>query len=356
MILWSKAGMMTVYKHFDGPLYVVVAKSFYDPNKIKALKLEIPVSKEYFAAHLPVYPFLIKLVSNVKFLGGLPYLKSMVIVNLLGAMALASFFYWFVQNFKLSKKPLLLATVLIFMPRFLVIRSVGAPESIFMFFILVSIYFFEKEKFWLSGIFGALATATKTPGILLFGAYTLVFVEKIIVKHFIDKESHQQSRIINLNWLGIFLIPIGLLSVFYLYKIQSGDFLAYFHTNANVPMPYIFSVFDWQSKWVGTAWLEDVLFYFFFYLLAIFNLKQIKQRSIFYFSVVFFTAVIFVQHRDISRYSLPFWPMTAIAFEKFFTSKKFLIVFLLLLPAIYLYAWNFLDYNVMPISNWKSFL
>lgn len=346
---------MTVYKHFDGPLYVVVAKSFYDPNKIKALKLEIPVSKEYFAAHLPGYPALIKLVDSLLPLGSLGYLKSMIIVNLLATVGLVLLFYFILKRFRLTGRPLILATVLLFLPRFLVVRSVGAPESLFMLFILCSLFFFEKERYWLSGLFGALATVTKTPGLLLFAAYGLVFIEKTVaagryglVKTF--------SRLNVFKMLGILLIPFGLVVVFFLYFIRTGDFFAYFHSGDNIHLLYPFAVFDFKNTWVGTGWLEDVIFYFFLYGLATVALFKSKHRSFFYFTLVFYTAILFVQHRDIARYSLPLWPMATVAFEKFFTSKKFLIVFLLLLPAIYLYAWNFLDYNVMPISNWKSFL
>jgi hypothetical protein len=72
--------------------------------------------------------------------------------------------------------------------------------------------------------------------------------------------------------------------------------------------------------------------------------------------LVFFIAIIFVQHRDIPRYSLPLWPMALVAFERFFTDKRFLLVFFFLLPAIYLFAWDFIIYNVMPISNWAAYL
>jgi len=91
------------------------------------------------------------------------------------------------------------------------------------------------------------------------------------------------------------------------------------------------------------------------YILTVIFLKDIKYRSFFYFSLIFFTATIFIQHRDIGRYSLPLWPMAVIAFERFFTSKKFLVALVLLLPAIYLYAWNFSLQNMMPVSDWTSF-
>lgn len=336
---------MTIYQHYDGPWYVVVAKTFYNPSKIEGLKLETAIENKYFSAHLPFYPLLIRLAKETGVFKDLGYLKSMVSINLLSTISLVLFFYYLLSKFKLTKNPLFLITVFLFLPRLLIIRSIGAPESLFILLVLLSLYFFEKGGFWLAGLFGGLATMTKTPGILLFGVYGLVFIERFI-----------KDRQINWKWLGVLLIPIGLLGVFVIYGIQYGDFFAYFNSGDNIHLVYPFSVFDFTKPWVGTAWLEDVFFYFFIYGLTVINLKNIKYRSLFYFSLIFLLATIFVQHRDISRYSLPLWPLAVIAHEKFFTSKKFLIVFLFLLPAIYLYAWNFLGYNIMPIADWRPFL
>ncbi|MBI5123784.1 glycosyltransferase family 39 protein [Candidatus Roizmanbacteria bacterium] len=351
-VLWRGVGFLTIYKHYDGPLYVVVAKTFYNPVKIEQLKLATTLNPKYFAAHLPLYPALIRVVREIGVFRKLGYLKAMVGVNLLSTIGLVLFFYYLLKKFKLTKNPLMLATVFLFLPRFLIVRTVGAPESLFILLILLSLFFFEKDlpagrqgKFWLAGLFGGLATMTKTPGILLFAGYGLVFIERLI-----------KEKKISWHWLGIILIPLGLLGVFGLYGIQYKDFFAYFHSGDNIHLVFPYSVFNFQKPWVGTAWLEEILFYYFIYGLAIINLKDNKYRSFFYFGLVFFTAALFVQHRDISRYSLPLWPLGLIAFEKFFISKRFLIVFLILLPAIYLYAWNFLGYNIMPIADWKPFL
>lgn len=345
IVLWFSVGFLNVYKQYDGPLYVVPAKTFYNPQAIEKLYLEMTVPNKYFAAHLPLYPILIRLMSQIKPIGDLPYLKSMVGINLLATIGLVLFFYYLLKKFKLTKNPILLASVMMFLPRFLVVRSVGAPESLFMLLILLSLFFFEKDKFWLAGLFGGLATMTKTPGILLFAGYGLVFIERLV-----------KEKKINWNWLGITLVPLGLFGVFCIYAIQYKDFFAYFHSGDNIHLTFPYSVFNFQKSWVGTAWLEDVLFYYFLYGLSIIHLKNIKYRSFFYFGLVFFIATLFVQHRDISRYSLPLWPLALIAFEKFFTSKKFLLIGLILLPAVFLFAWNFLLYNVMPISDWSPFL
>ena len=212
-------------------------------------------------------------------------------------------------------------------------------------FVLVSIFYFEKQRYLLAGLAGGLAIITKTPGGLLFIAYALVCLEKFF-----------KTRKIERAWFWLLLIPLSLLGVFWWYQNQYGDFFAYFHSGDNLHLVFPYAAFNFQKTWVGTAWLEDIIFYFFVYGLAVITLKDSHHRSFFYFSLVFFTATIFVQHRDISRYALPLWPFACIAYEKFFTSKKFLLIFFILLPAIYLYAWNFMAYNLLPISDWKAYL
>lgn len=329
-----------IYRHFDGPFYIVAAKTFYQPEFISKLGLETALPVKYFAAHFPLYPALISFFAP--FMG---YLKSMIFVTVLSTLVLTVFFYLILRTFKITKHPLLLTSVFLFLPRFLVVRSVGAPEPLFLLLLLISLFFFEKKRYVMAGIAGAMATMTKSPGILLFIAYFLVYVEEYL-----------KTKKINYRGWGIGLIPLGLLAVFGLYAVQYKDFFAYFNSGDNIHLVFPFSAFNFQKVWVGTAWLEDVLFYFFIYFVSLVTLWRNKYRSFFYFALVFLTATVFVQHRDIARYSLPLWPMAVIAFHQFLTSKRFLVVFIILLPAIFFYAWNFLAANVMPISNWAPYL
>ncbi|MBI1862860.1 DUF2029 domain-containing protein [Candidatus Microgenomates bacterium] len=329
-----------IYRHYDGPLYIIAAKSFYDPNILRALKIETPLPDKYYAAHLPLYPITIKLLAPI-----MGYLKAMIVSTLLATILLVLVFYELLRRFKLSDKPFVLSCVFLFLSRFLVIRGIGAPEPLFMLCVLISLFSFEKKQYLLAGIFGGLATMTKLPGILLFPAYGLVLVE-----------SYMKTKKISPRSVLLLLIPAGLLAVCLIYQLQYHDFFAYWHTGYVVPMPYPFAAFDHTARWVGTAWLEEVVFYFFVYSLTVVYLKDSKYRSFYYFSLVFLLGLVFVQHRDISRYSLPLWPLACIAFEKFLTSRKVTIVLLLLLPAIYLYAWNFMQTNVMPVANWAPFM
>lgn len=331
-----------VKANFDGPLYIIVAKTWYDPKLIeipgKGSIIDTKLKASYFPAHLPLYPFFIQIFS---FMG---YLKSMLVTTVLATVGAVWILFWILKRFKLTEHPLILSTIFLFLPRFLVVRSVGSPESLFIGLILLSLFTFEKKKYILAGLFGALACIAKTPGILLFVAYLFVFIEEF-----------WKTRKWHWSWLAILLIPAGLLSVFGFFYVRTGDFFAYFHTGGVVPMPYLFSAFNFQAKWVGMAWLEDIVFYFFLYGIAAITLWKSHHRSFFYFTAVFLIATLFVQHRDIARYSLPLWPLACIAFEKFFTSRRFLIVFVLLLPAIYLYTVNFIAANTLPIITWSVY-
>ncbi|CAN5176087.1 hypothetical protein BH09PAT2_BH09PAT2_07390 [soil metagenome] len=336
----EEKGMSYIYQNFDGVLYIVPAKTWYVPKAIANLRLELPLPQEYYAAHLPVYPLFIALMAPIT-----GYLQAMIGVNILFTMVAVVVLFLLLKQFKLTKNPLILSVLFLFLPRLLVLRTVGAPEMLFLAAILGSVYFFEKNQLLLASILGAIAAATKTPGVLLFVAYGMVFVEQMIIK-----------KTFSWRWFSILLIPLGLLATFYFYQQQMGDFWAYFHTGGVVPMPYPFSVFNSEARWVGTIWLEEIILYFFIYGFAVISLKDTQHRSIFYFPLVFLIASAFVQHRDLSRYMVPLWPFALIAFERTMTSKKFLIIALLLLPAIYLYAWNFLLSNTLPISDWSAFL
>jgi hypothetical protein len=63
-----------------------------------------------------------------------------------------------------------------------------------------------------------------------------------------------------------------------------------------------------------------------------------------------------VAHRDISRYITPVYPFLLLAFAKKLDRKALKIIFIFLIPAIFLYAINFVIGNVAPIADWGAFL
>ncbi len=384
LFLWlpfiSTSNFDTVIRHWDGPLYIIPAKTLYNINDPLIQENILGLSDKYFAAHLPGYPLTIRALAPL-----VGYPRATVTATLLATVALFWAFYYVVKKLRLSSKPLFLTFVFMFLtPRFFVVRSVGSPEPLFLMAIILSVYFFTTKKYLFAGLLGALAVITKTPGLLLFMAYLLFFI--------IERLRHKK---IPAGALWILLIPAGLLGVFTLYFVQYGDFFAYFNSGDNLHLAFPpYQTFNAADHWVGTAWLEDILYIYMLYGYTTIELmrrlglhiyrsknvittyiQRIKERwqimfgldgytsdqERFYavaacFAIIFYIAIVSVMHRDISRYSLPLLPFAIITFEKFLTTKRFQFLLLILIPAIYMYAWNFMGENVMPNSNWTPFL
>lgn len=336
-------GMATIVSNFDGPLYLIVAKTLYDPVKIGG-NYQFPLSNEYYSAHFPLLPILIKIFAPIF---GHPY--SMLFVTLISSILALYFFNKHAREYLNYNNALWLTAIFaIFPARWLIVRSVGSPEPLFIASILASTYFFSKKKYWLAGLAGLIAQITKSPAILLFIAYVL----QIIIPNLKNLKNIDVKK-----YLPLLLMPLGVVLVFSLYKITYGDFLVYFKSGDNMHLFFPpFQIFNYSAPWVGTFWLEEVIFIYLFGILGIYKLYQEKLFNYFYFAIVFFIPLLFVAHRDLMRYSLPLVPFLLLGYRENLIKKEFKIAFALIIIPIYLYSLAFISQNAMPISDWGPFL
>lgn len=355
--LWGlnfEPGFNTIYRNFDGLEYVIIAKTFYYPSSIASLQQTLPAN--YFASHFPGYAILIAFFAP---LAG--FLKSMLFTSILSTILAVWAFYFFVRNLKLSAHPLFLSFIFLILPaRWLIVHSVGSSEPLFIFFIITALYFFIRFEttrhftdIYLAAFAGLLAQITRPPGILLFIALIVYLLWKIV------KERKGQITLLLRTIAGyfpLFLIPFGLVGVFFLYNQTYGDFWAYFKSGDNIHLTFPpFQVFNKYQFWVGDIWLEDIIYIFILgFLGGVMLLKQ-KLYPLAFFVLIYLTASTLIAHRDISRYLLPIAPFVLIAFEKVLTSKEFRIILPIVLLAIYLYAQNFILANTAPIPNPSTF-
>jgi len=353
IIVWLpfsfRSQMTKVFANFDGPNYLAIAKCAYKPKCIRT-NFSLPQPVEYYPAHFPGYPILITFFDLF-----LPGWWAMLIANLFATGLMTTIFYLLLRKLKI-KSAFWLSTLTLFLPaRMLILRTVGAPETLFIAAILSSILFYIKEKYWLSGLFLAAAQLTKTPAILLFGAYCIDTLLMPLWSKTCEVPEWDPRRLI--NRVPLLLGPAVLLPLFLIFQNQTGDFLAYFHSGDNfhlVPIP--FQTFVSSRSWLGDFWLEDIFYVYLLGGLAVSQLwKKYKLKIITIFPTIFYLATLFVAHRDISRYSAPLYPFWVIAFKDVLKKKEFKIIFLILLPAAYLFAINFINYNVAPIADWTPY-
>lgn len=343
--------MQTIVSNFDGINFLVVAKTLYNPRQIEIEFPSILSGREnlYFSAHYPGFPLMIKAFDS--FLSGPnALLASIMTSNVLLAIVLYLFFTLITSK----QNALYLSAIALFVPaRMLSMRIVGSNESLFIFFALTSLIASAKSKHWLAAILGASAVLTRSPGILLFGAYMLPPLLTWFKKRTIDWKSV----------VPYFLIPIALISLWIVYGFVFGDFLAYFKVGGNINLYFPpFMVFASHFDWVSGMWLEDIIYTYIFYAAGTylyfksFVKNDPKLDVIGYFGIIYLTMIFFVVHRDISRYALPIAPIAIAGYSSYLNSKYIKYGLLLLLIPIALYSWNFILNNAQPVMDWASFL
>lgn len=330
-------GFNTIYRNFDGLEYITIAKTFYNPSLIAGIPQ--PQPPIYFASHFPGYAIAISLLAPIS-----GYLHSMLFVSIIFTILSAWAFYFLVRDFKLCQNPLFISLVFLILPaRWLITHSVGSSEPMFIFLCITTFYFLMKDKFLLAAVFGVFAQVTRPPGILLFVAIGLYAFWMAYQTRSVKKF---------LAFYPFILIPMALISIFYLFSIQYQDFWAYFHSGDNIHLNFPpFQVFNKEQFWVGDIWLEDIVYIFVLGFLGGVVLWRKKLFAMSLFVLTFMAAVIFVAHRDASRYLLPGAPFVLIAFERALTSKEFKIILPIILAAIYLYSQNFILNNVAPVPD-----
>jgi len=335
-------GSKILWQNYDGPNYLVVAKTWY--NKAEILNtFSNPLPAEYYPAHFPMYPALIS-VADI-FLRG-PW--AMLLTTLLGSVLCFLAFFRLLEEFKLSSNAKWLALVFLILPaRWMAVRVVGSPEPWFIFFILTSIFYFKKENYWLAAIFGAFAQLTKSPGVLLFGAYGLVFLADLIKR---QKINFKMAPLL----LQVAVIPL----LFWFFGMRTGDFWAYFHSGDNIHLFWPpFSVFTpLGENWVGSFWLEDVIWTWLIFGLGVLKLRDKKLTVEYYFAGLYFLSTLFVGYRDVSRYIMPIAPLVLIGWDEILQKKEARIIIGLLAIPVILYSWNFILNNTAPIADWAPYL
>ena len=335
-------GMETIVANYDGPLYMVAAKTLYNKVAITT-NFQFPLPAEYYTAHFPLFPLIIKFFGLI-----INYPYAMLIATVLSSI-LATYFFMKLISQYVGKKDAIFMTFLfsVFPARWLIVRSTGSADPLFVASIIASLYYFKNKKYLYAGIWGAVAQITKSPGILLFASYATYF----IYDYFKNRKFNVKK------YIPILLIPLSLISVFFFYKITQGDFWAYFHSGDNIHLSLIpFQIFNYSAPWVGTFWLEEIIFIYLLGAIGVYRLFQKKEFELGFFGAVFFLMTLFIAHRDLMRYSLPLVPVLFVAFSDSLIKKEFKIALCVIIIPIYLYSLAFISQNVMPIANWAPFL
>lgn len=162
------------WANFDGIHYLNIATQGYTTD----------------ARFMPLYPLIIKLFS---YLIPSPFIVGFILSNI---FFLASLFVLKkLLAFDYDKKRIIWTIILLLLFPTSFFFGAVYSESLFFLLTLLSFYFARKKQWFLVGLFGALASATRVVGIILLPVF--------LVEYFMQKQKSMRDL------LGILLIPFG---------------------------------------------------------------------------------------------------------------------------------------------------
>jgi len=318
---WSRMG--TVYRFWDGPNYLFVAKSLYALDTGNPL-LAYVYDPKYYLVHLPVYPLLVRLFS---FIG---WQRALLVVSVGMAAAAAILFYRLARDVWRLPSPGWLAFVFLFLPpRWVLYRSVGASESTYLALLLASLFLFEKGRTGRAALLGGLATLTRIPGLMLAPAYLVILAQK--------------KRWREVPWL--LLVGLPLAGYFAFCALKTGSFFEYFAIHSDKTATLV--PFAFVSHFFKQGLYHQVEFYILLGLVYAVGVGRIRDLEVpFAYSFFEILLLIFMATEEWSRYFLVIAPTALIAgYRDILVSKAFRWVFPVAILMSFVYAWGTLPLN-----------
>jgi len=312
-----------VYRFWDGPNYLTIARTLYDIRPDNPL-LAYVYHPSYFATHLPLYPLLVRVFSLIG------YQPALLLVSIAATMAAVLLFYRLARDIWKLPSPAFLALVFLFLPpRWLLYRSTGATEALYLALTMASVFFLEKERIGKASLAAALAAATRISGLMFLPAYVFVLL--------------QRKRPRALFWLA--LIPAGPLLYFLFCATRFGDFFAYFSPHREKLaslLPFGFLPVLFQKGLYHQAEFHILLALV--YAVGVSRLRGFPV--IFAYCLFQFVFHIFISTEDWSRYFLAMAPFALIVgFRDLLVTRAFRWIFPPYVLLAFLYAWGVIPLN-----------
>ena len=326
LVYWPFRGdMSVVYRFWDGPNYLTVAKTLYAVEPGNPL-LAYVYKPTYFLTHLPLYPLCVRALS---WLAG--YEPALLLVSVLASVAAVLLFYRLARDVWRLPSPEFLALVFLFLPpRWLLYRSTGATEALYVALALASVWLFEKSRYGRASLAAGLATLTRVSGLMFAPAYAVALA--------------REKKWRYCPWLA--LVPAGLLAYFLFCAIRFGDFFAYLAPHGEKvaalrPFGFLPALFE-------KGLYHQVEFHILLVLVYAVGTFRLRERFpvLFWYCLFELLLLVFVSTEDWSRYFLAMAPFALIVgFHDVIDTRPFRWMFPILAALSIYYAWGTIPLN-----------
>jgi len=213
---WSASHdlLLTVWGRWDAQHYIEIASHGYRGTNM---------------AFFPLYPLLLAIIGKVT---GSHLVAGLIVSNVALYVGLL-FFYKLVEHELRDRRVAYRAVFYISVFPTAIFFSAVYTESLFFALTVASFYYIRERKWLLAGVIGALASATRVEGILLFVPFAMEWWS-----------AHRNGE--SFSWrslLGICLVPGGLLAYMAYLWVLVGDPLYFshvqWHWNRHLAPPWV---------------------------------------------------------------------------------------------------------------------
>jgi len=315
--------MTVVYRFWDGPNYLTIARTLYDVQPDNPL-LAYVRTPTYFLRHLPVYPLFVRAMS----LFG--YQQALLLVSVLATCAATLLFYRLCRDvWKLSSPEFLTLVFLFLPPRWLLYRSTGSTEAVYLAFTLGAILFFEESRPGRAAVSGALAALTRISGLMIAPAFAVVLA--------------QRKRYRELVWLLV--IPAALGAYFLFCASRTGNFLEYFSQHGDKMS--VFLPFGFLPELFRKGLYHQAEFHILLALVYAVGTARLRPFPVLFWYCAFELALhVFVSTEDWSRYFLAMAPFAlVVGFRDLIDTRAFRWIFPPYVVVALVYAWGVIPLN-----------
>lgn len=319
------ARMTEVYRFWDGPDYLTVARTLYDIRPDNPL-LAYVRTPTYFLRHLPVYPLFVRAFS----LFG--YQQALLLVSVLATCVATVLFYRLCRDVWKLSSPAFLTLVFLFLPpRWLLYRSTGSTEAVYLALTLGAIFFMESARVGRAAIAGALATLTRISGLMIAPAFAM----SLLVR--------RRLRLSDVLWLS--LVPAALGGYFLFCASRTGNFLEYFSQHGDKMS--VFVPFGFLPELFRKGLYHQAEFHILLALVYAVGTFRLRPFPVIFWYCVFELGLhLFISTEDWSRYFLAMAPFAlVVGFRDVLDTRAFRWIFPPYVIVSYVYAWSVIPLN-----------
>ncbi len=315
--------------NFDGVHYLSIALNSY--------------AAEFTQTFFPLYPLFIRLVANI-FHDRFMIISGLVISN--GAFFMALWYFYNLLRLDFDHKSVEKSIFGLLIFPFSFYFSALYTESLFFLLLVLAFWAARRRKWWLSSFWGALATATRPNGILLWPALVYEYWQGLP-----QKSAFKQKFLMTIKQPFIYLVPLGLISYMIFLQINFGDALMFWHAQSAYgaqrssgamvfPLVTVLRYFkilftvDWTSPSFLVAMVEFATLIFSLVVFYLAVKRKFRVSYLIFSGLVILLPILSGTLSSFPRYLLPafiIYPVIAGIKNKFWQSVIFVISAILLL-------------------------